>query len=111
MGYQPSWQLAFGYVQKKLYEYYGDKKIIAEHYPAFKKQLEFLQSKAIDGLFYWDIGDHEAIDTKADAFSASCFYYHHAMLATEFAGILNKKDDAVKYTALLFKKIIYNLVF
>jgi alpha-L-rhamnosidase len=94
------WELAFGYVQKKLYDYYGDKRIIEQQYPAFKKQMDFLQAKAIDGLFHWDIGDHEAIDPKAEAFSASCFYYHHALLAAEFAGILEKKEDSILYVAL-----------
>ena len=103
------WQLAFTYLQKKLYDYYADKKIIAEQYPAVKKQLDFLQAKAIDGLFYWDIGDHEAIDTKADAFSASCFYYHHALLATEFAGILGNKKDSLEYSALA-KKIKADII-
>lgn len=94
------WELAFGYLQKKLYDQYGDKKIIEVHYPAFKKQLDFLQAKAIDGLFYWDIGDHESLDPKAEAFSAACFYYHHVLLATEFAGILGKKDDSTRYATL-----------
>jgi len=94
------WQLAFSFVQKKLYDYYGDKQIIEQQYPAFKKQLEFLQANAIQGLFHWDIGDHEALDPRAEAFSAACFYYHHAILATEFAGILNKTADSVQYAKL-----------
>ncbi|CAN5804001.1 glycoside hydrolase family 78 protein [soil metagenome] len=94
------WQLAFSYLQKKLYDFYGDEKIIAKQYPALQKQLEFLQAKATDGLYYWDIGDHETIDPKAEAFSASCFYYHHVMLATEFAGILHATADSAKYSRL-----------
>ncbi|TAG12139.1 MAG: alpha-L-rhamnosidase [Sphingobacteriia bacterium] len=94
------WQLAFCYLQKKLYDQYGDKKIIETQYPVFKKQMDFLQHKAIQGLFHWDIGDHEAIDPRAEAFSAACFYYHHALLATEFAGILGIKEDAEKYGRL-----------
>lgn len=94
------WQLAFPYLQKQLYDYYGDKRIVEEYYPAFKRQMDFLQAKAIDGLYYWDIGDHESIDTKADAFAASCFYYHHALLAQAFAAILGNKDDSVKYEKL-----------
>jgi len=94
------WQLAFSFVQKKLYDYYGDKQIIEQQYPAFKKQLDFLQANAKQGLYHWDIGDHEAIDPRAEAFSAACFYYHHAILATEFAGILNKTADSVQYAKL-----------
>jgi alpha-L-rhamnosidase len=92
------WQLAFPFLQKQLYDFYGDKQIIAENYNAFKKQLAFLASKAIEGMFYWDISDHEALDAKPEAFSASCFYYHHLLLAAEFAGILNNKEDAERFT-------------
>ena len=94
------WQLAFCYLQKKLYHQYGDKRIIEMQYPAFKKQLEFLQANAKQGLYHWDIGDHEALDPRAEAFSAACFYYHHAILATEFAGILHKKEDSLQYARL-----------
>ncbi len=103
------WQLAFCYLQKKLYHQYGDKKIIADQYPAFKRQLEFLQKNAIEGLYHWDIGDHEALDPRAEAFSAACFYYHHVLLATEFAGILNIKEDSLQY-AKLAKNIKNNII-
>jgi alpha-L-rhamnosidase len=94
------WELGYSFLQKQLYDFYGDKRIIENNYPAFMKQMAFLQSKAKDDLFYWDIGDHEALDTKPDAFSASCFYYHHAKLAEEFAGILHKQNDSLKFAEL-----------
>jgi len=94
------WELAFPYLQEQLYEFYGDTRIIASQYDRVAKQLAFLQSKAIDGLFHWDIGDHVAIDPKPEAFSASAFYYHHAVLAAKFAGILHKASDSVKYAQL-----------
>ncbi len=97
------WELGFPFLQKQLYDYYGDKRIITNNYNAFVKQMNFLQSKAIDNLFYWDISDHEALDTKPESFSASVFYYHHAKLAEEFAGILGKQEDAVKYAKLADK--------
>ncbi len=103
------WQLAFCYLQKKLFDQYGDRRIIEQQYPAFKKQLEFLQANAKEGLYHWDIGDHEAIDPRAEAFSAGCFYYHHVLLATEFAAILGKKDDSVQY-AKLAQNIKYAIV-
>jgi alpha-L-rhamnosidase len=94
------WQLAFPYVQKQLYLFYNDKRIIEEHFDAFTKQMEFLQANAKDGLYWWDISDHEAIDPKPEAFSASAFYYHHALLAREFAEILGRSEDEEKYRKL-----------
>ncbi len=94
------WQLAFPYVQKQLYEFYGDKRIIEENYTAFKKQMDFLESKAVDGLFHWDISDHIALDPRPEAFTAAAFYYHHALLAAEFASILDQQEDHKKYSNL-----------
>jgi alpha-L-rhamnosidase len=97
------WELVYPYLQKQLYEYYGDKRIIEKNYERFKKQIGFLKAKAVDNLFYWDISDHEALDTKPEAFSASAFYYHHVLIAAEFAGILDKKDDSIEYSKLAGK--------
>ncbi|MFL5739514.1 MAG: family 78 glycoside hydrolase catalytic domain [Flavisolibacter sp.] len=94
------WELAFPFLQKQLYEFYGDKRIIENNYPAFKKQMKFLEDHSYEGLYHWDISDHEAVDTKPEAFTASAFYYHHARLAEEFAGILGKKDDSIHFNQL-----------
>lgn len=94
------WQLAFPFLQEQLYDFYGDRKIVEDHYDGITRQMDFLQEKAVGGLFHWDIGDHEALDPRAEAFSAACFYYHHAVLASKFAGILEKKSDSVKYARL-----------
>ncbi len=94
------WQLAFPYVQQLLYDTYGDKRIIENNYEAFKKQMAFLESKAMDNMFFWDISDHEALDPKPEAFSATAFYYHHAAMAASFAGILGKQEDSIKYAKL-----------
>lgn len=92
------WQLAFPFLQEQLYDFYGDREIVVRNYPRVVKQMEFLRSKAVGGLFHWDIGDHNALDPRAEAFSAASFYYHHAVLAAKFAGIVGKKEDSVSYS-------------
>ena len=94
------WELAYPYLQKLLYDYYGDKRIIEENYPSLVKQINFLQSKTVSGLLYWGIGDHEALDPKPEALTSAALYYHHILLAKEFAGILNKNGDSIKYNKL-----------
>ncbi|MEP6750156.1 MAG: family 78 glycoside hydrolase catalytic domain [Bacteroidota bacterium] len=94
------WELAFPYVQKQLYDMYADKRIIENNYEAFKKQLGFLASKARDNIFYWDISDHEALDPKPEALTATAFYYHHVLMGAEFAGISGKPEDSIKYAKL-----------
>ncbi|MEO6001267.1 MAG: alpha-L-rhamnosidase C-terminal domain-containing protein [Chitinophagaceae bacterium] len=70
------------------------------HCDAFARQIIFLQSTAVEGLFHWDISDHEALDPTPEAFTAASFYYHPVLGATEFAGILGKKADSLKYDRL-----------
>lgn len=94
------WELGFPFLQEQLYDFYGDRDIVERNYAGIVRQLDFLQSKAVGGLFHWDIGDHEAIDPRAEAFSAASFYYHHAILAAKFAGITGHKDDSIKYARL-----------
>ena len=94
------WQLAFPFLQKQLYDFYGDKRIIKNNYEAFARQLAFLKEKSTGNTFYWDISDHEALDPKPEALSAAVFYYHHILLGAEFAGILGLRDDSLKYAKL-----------
>jgi alpha-L-rhamnosidase len=94
------WELGFPFLQEQLYDFYADRDVVDRNYAGVVRQMNFLQSKAIEGLFHWDIGDHEAIDPRAEAFSAASFYYHHAVLAAKFAGITGHKEDSVKYARL-----------
>lgn len=102
------WQLAYPYLQKALYEFYGDERIIERNYAGIQKQLAFLKAKEINGLFHWDISDHESLDPKPEAFSASAFYYQIVSLAADFAGILHKQEDSINYAgwAAKIKKAI-----
>lgn len=94
------WELAFSYLQGQLYEFYADTAIIKQNYVRVKNQLKFLEGKANHFLFDRDISDHEAIDPKPEQFSASAFYYHHALLAARFAGLCGQRSDSVHYALL-----------
>lgn len=95
------WQAAYPYLVKKMYEYYGDKRIIEENYAALTRLIQFLQSRAKDNLFEKeDLGDHEALDTRAIPLIASSFYLLQVRSMAEFADVLNKTEDVTKYTAL-----------
>ena len=98
------WQLAFPYLLDRLYEMYGDKDLLEYHFPAFERQVHFLDSVAYEDLFDRDISDHEALDPKPISLSANCFYYHHALLLEKFAKILGKKE-AEKYAGDLCNRI------
>ena len=94
------WQLAFAFLQKQLYEYYGDIRIIQTCYPALRKQVEFLRSNAQDHIISKCINDHESLEPRIPELFATAHYYHHAVLLAEFAGLLRNTKDEKTYTAL-----------
>lgn len=95
------WQLAFGIAQKKLYDYYGNKRIIADNYDVFKKQVEFLRSQADNDIITHCISDHEMLENpRPEALTATAHYYHHVILLAEFAELLGKKEDKATYSLL-----------
>lgn len=97
------WQLAFGFLQKQLYDYYGDTKIIESFYPHLKKQVDFLCTQAKDFIIERCINDHESLDKRIPALFATAHFYHHAILIAEFASIIGKRADETKYELLSSK--------
>lgn len=96
----PGWQLAFPFGMKVLYDYYGDLSTVEKNYPILKRQVDFMHSVTPDHIVQKCIGDHESIDKKNIALSATAFYYHHVVILAEFARLLNKKEDAQQYSDL-----------
>ncbi len=94
------WQLAFPFLQEKLYRFYGNKKIIQDQYEHTEKLIGFLRTQSADHLIYHGIGDHVALNAKHVPLTSGAFYYHHVQLLAEFARILLMQGDAAKYGAL-----------
>lgn len=93
-------QVGFPYLVKKLYDFYGDKRVVEENYDALTHLIKFLESSAKDNLIYTDLGDHESLDQRGIPFTASVFYFLHARMMSEFANILGKSADETLYTLL-----------
>lgn len=96
----PGWQLAFPFGLKVLYDYYGDISTVEKNFDVLKKQVDFMHAVTPDHIVQKCISDHESIDKKPVALSATAFYYHHVIILAELASVLNKKEDAVTYQML-----------
>jgi len=96
-------QVGFPYLIKKIYDFYGDKRLIKENYVALAKYMNFLESSAKNNLFTADLGDHESLDDRSIPLTASIFYYLHANMMNEFAGILEKREEETRYASLAEK--------
>jgi len=96
----PGWQLAFPFGMKVLLDYYGDRVTLEKHYQVLKRQVDFMHSVTPEHIVQQDISDHESIDPKPVALSATAFYYHHVLILREFATLLDQKEDVATYEKL-----------
>jgi alpha-L-rhamnosidase len=100
------WQLVYSYIIKKSYEYYGNARLVESEYKYVKNQVDYLISLGFEYLSKCCLGDWGSVDgvevnnrkqSPALEFTASCFYYYHIHLLSEFAQIIGNQEDYMKY--------------
>ncbi len=88
------WGTAHPLLQWQLYQYYGDKRILAEQYDATKRWIELLHIKAKDFILDNGIGDHESLVPKRPILTGTGFYYLNVQLFARIAHVLGRESDA-----------------
>ena len=118
------WSSTYPVLLWKYYTNYGDRRMLAEHYPAMKRYMHFLDSQATGFILPsgW-IGDWGSMvkNWKEGAPIAvpTAYYYWNAMIMARVAGILGKTTDNIhfknlttaiteKYNATFLDKITAN---
>ncbi|MCX8159839.1 MAG: glycoside hydrolase family 78 protein [Candidatus Saccharicenans sp.] len=98
----PAWGTAYPLIAWYLYQYYGDKRILEEHYEGLKKYVEFLRSKAENGLVRFShYGDWVAIDRCPGSLVSSFYYYYDVKILAEAARVCGRPAEADLYQKLL----------
>jgi alpha-L-rhamnosidase len=97
----PAWGTAYPLIAWYVYQYYGDKRILEDHYEGIKKYVEFLGSRAENGLVKFShYGDWVALEKPPGSIVSSFYYYYDVKVLAEMAGILGKETDARTYGEL-----------
>ncbi|MBC7362037.1 MAG: family 78 glycoside hydrolase catalytic domain [Candidatus Aminicenantes bacterium] len=97
----PAWGTAYPLIAWYMYRYYGDKRILEEHYDSLKKYVEFLRSRAENGLVkYSYYGDWVAIDKCPGSLVSSFYYYYDVKILADVARVLGKHQEADAYLKL-----------
>jgi len=94
------WGTAQPFLLWKLYQYYGDRRLIEENYALTKRWIALLQSRASDGILDNGISDHESLALKPRALTGTAFYYFNVKLFAHIARALGKEADAAEAEAL-----------
>jgi alpha-L-rhamnosidase len=118
----PAWSDGFLIIPWTIHQRYDDRRLLARHYDAYKRFLDFLLATS-PGLIRSDVdldalpenerwlaggfGDWLAMDGGEDrpgrtpkSLIGTAFFAHSARLMAKMAGALNRKEDAEKYEKL-----------
>ena len=103
------WAMAHPHTQLKLYQYYGDKRIIERQYQTSKQWLDLVTKSNPTNIINSGLSDHESLAEKPTAPMVTPLYYQSAKMLAKMADILGFKEDAEQYEALSEKiKTAYN---
>jgi alpha-L-rhamnosidase len=97
----PAWGTAYPLLCWYMYEYYGDTRVLEEHYEGLRKYVEFLRSRAENGLVkYSYYGDWVAVEKCPGAIVSSFYYYYDVRILADAARVLGRTQDAALYDKL-----------
>jgi alpha-L-rhamnosidase len=94
------WGTAQPFLLWRLYQYYGDKRLLEDNYELTKRWVALLQSRAQDGILDNGISDHESLVPKPRALTGTAFYYFNVRLFSNIARALGKDAESAAAEAL-----------
>ena len=97
----PAWATAYPLLCWYMYQYYGDTRVLEENYDGLRKYVEFLRSRAENGLVkFSSYGDWVAVEKCPGAIVSSFYYYYDVKIQADVARLLGKAQDAALYDKL-----------
>jgi len=94
----PAWGTAYPLLAWYMYQYYGDTRILEEHYDGLKRYIGFLNGKAENGLVrYSYYGDWVAVEKTPGEIVSSFYHYYDVKILADIASILGKDAEAKEY--------------
>ena len=100
-GNGPAWDSALVTLPWMLYVYQGDTHILRKAYPAMARYVDYMASRAKDGILSHGLGDWIPIKTQTPVeVTSTGYYYLDALIVAQTARLLGKEEDAQKYFAL-----------
>jgi len=104
-GYQwgngPAWDSAYLLIPYYLYEYCGDTRVLREHYPGLKRYVDYLTTKAKNGIVSLGLNDWAPYKTTTPAdITSTAYYYRDAQIVALAASLAGQETEARQYRDL-----------
>jgi alpha-L-rhamnosidase len=107
----PEWGSAAVLLPWYVYQWYGDKQVLADSYDMMKRYLAFLDKQSDNGILSEGLGDWYDLGPKHPGVSqltskgvtATAIFYYDLTIIGKIAAMLNKPADAAYYKTLAVK--------
>jgi len=104
-GYQwgngPAWDSAFLHIPYYLYEYCADRRILCDHYAGLKRYVDYLTTKATNGIVSIGLNDWAPYKTTTPAdITSTAYYYRDAQIVALAAQLSGRAAEAKTYAEL-----------
>ena len=104
----PEWGASFILCPWYTYQWYGDDSALRQHYDAMKRYIFYLQSRTVDGILDYGLGDWFDIGPERPgkaqltsvALSATAMYHYELCTMSQIAQLLGHDDDAQRFTTM-----------
>jgi alpha-L-rhamnosidase len=105
----PEWGIAGVLAPWHEYEWYGDKRVLQESYESMRRYVEYLASRAKDGIITSNLGDwydyghgkgNGPSQWTPSGVTATAVWAMGARTVADAAAVLGKEEDAAKYGAM-----------
>jgi alpha-L-rhamnosidase len=94
------WAMVHPRLQWQLYQYYGDRRVIERHYETSRRWLDLVAAANPGHVVSKGLGDHEALTATPPEAAVTPMYFESARLVARLAGVLGRREEAAKYSAL-----------
>ncbi len=94
------WGLAHPLLVAQLHQYYGDERLVQQHYETARRWVELLSENAEGHIIDRCISDHESLDPKPVELTATAHFFQAAQLIERLARILGRTQEAERHAAL-----------
>lgn len=106
----PDWTSSIAIIPWKIYEFYGDARLLTKMYPNIKKYVDLIDKKYPTGITDWGLGDWVPVkSTSSKPLTSTMYYYTDVLILAKTAKLLGNTNEANHYFNLAEKiKSVFN---
>jgi alpha-L-rhamnosidase len=94
------WAMVHPFLLNKLYQYYGDRRLIEEQYAVSRRWLDLVTVQYPEHIVEQGLSDHEGLAPSPSGPMVTPLFAESARLVARLAGILGRSGEERKYTRL-----------